>query len=189
MKHCSVCGQDKPYDQFYKSGKYLTYDCKQCRSQSRKAATAARNAHVVPMSQRTNLTCRDCSVSKPKSEFYRRNVPSGNEVYVSRCKDCSSAYHRNKRSGMSKDEKTSDYVRLRYGLSLESYFELLSQGCYLCGSDQKLRIDHDHSCCPSYRNCCGKCIRGVLCDRHNMAEGNFTDEELIKLVKYRGLSI
>jgi hypothetical protein len=36
-------------------------------------------------------------------------------------------------------------------------------------------IDHDHTCCPGKRSC-GKCIRGLLCQKCNKGLGCFTDD-------------
>jgi hypothetical protein len=70
---------------------------------------------------------------------------------------------------------------MRFGITAEQYAELLESqggGCALCGATPKpgkdLAIDHDHNCCPG-RKSCGKCIRGVLCDKHNLALGFFSD--------------
>ncbi|WP_165821714.1 endonuclease domain-containing protein [Mycobacterium colombiense] len=52
---------------------------------------------------------------------------------------------------------------------------MLSRGCYVCGAPRDrngraLRIDHDHTCCPG-RFGCGECVRGVLCNLHNIQAG------------------
>lgn len=73
----------------------------------------------------------------------------------------------------------------KFKLTREEYDELVRDGCSVCGSDFRLAVDHDHTCCASIESC-GKCIRGVLCMRHNVALGQVGDsvEELYLLIKY-----
>jgi predicted nucleic acid-binding Zn ribbon protein len=72
----------------------------------------------------------------------------------------------------NKSRATSDRKARRYGLSSEAIASMLDAGCYApeCKSKKRLSIDHDHGCCPG-RNSCGKCVRGVLCQKHNLALG------------------
>lgn len=74
-----------------------------------------------------------------------------------------------------------------YGLSIDQYNEMMSQGCAICGTMENLQIDHDHRCCPrTNRKTCGKCVRGVLCGSHNKAEGHFKNiDEITALLAYR----
>lgn len=59
---------------------------------------------------------------------------------------------------------------------------MLIQGgtCGICGQvpdpdRDRLHIDHDHSCCPGETSC-GKCIRGLLCDKCNRGIGQLNDD-------------
>lgn len=79
-------------------------------------------------------------------------------------------------------------IRHHYNIDESEYFRLLElQGghCAMCPATSTdvhrpyLSVDHDHSCCPGDRSC-GKCIRGLVCGRHNHMLGNVKDspEEL-----------
>lgn len=75
----------------------------------------------------------------------------------------------------------------RFGISLEQLNELLEDAaCAICGTSEPggnggWHIDHDHQCCPTGKGCCGKCIRGVLCHKHNVGLGHFDDDpELLR---------
>jgi hypothetical protein len=60
-----------------------------------------------------------------------------------------------------------------YTLTVDEVKVLLEGGCDVCGSKDKLHIDHDHKCCPTGASprSCGKCVRGVLCHSCNTALG------------------
>ncbi len=51
----------------------------------------------------------------------------------------------------------------------------MAEICGLCGTGQRLDIDHDHLCCPGQRSC-GKCVRGFLCRPCNVGLGMFGDD-------------
>lgn len=81
-------------------------------------------------------------------------------------------------------------LRVRLGITLEHYSDLLrAQGsrCAVDGCDERedLAVDHDHRCCPQ-RRACPKCIRGLVCARHNHALGKVRDSiaDLEALAKY-----
>lgn len=70
----------------------------------------------------------------------------------------------------------------RFGLTQDRFDRLLEAQGNACGmcrlpfvKGQRICIDHDHACCPvvpgSKPRCCGKCVRGLLCFRCNVALG------------------
>lgn len=79
--------------------------------------------------------------------------------------------------------------RLKYhlGISVDQYDALfIAQNglCAICKQPesaqqnripQHLAVDHDHSCCPDKKSC-GRCIRGLLCSRCNLALGHLYED-------------
>lgn len=72
------------------------------------------------------------------------------------------------------------HLKRRYGITPEMYAAMLSAQdgqCALCeattserrrkGTSVRLVVDHDHKCCPGGMRTCGRCVRGLLCDRCN----------------------
>lgn len=93
--------------------------------------------------------------------------------------------------------KHDDRLR-KYGLTKDQFEALLQRqggtcaipGCTETGVETRagkrmLHVDHDHACCPAGRSC-GKCIRGLLCFRHNTGLGKFGDsvEGLLNALEY-----
>ncbi|MEV4846129.1 endonuclease domain-containing protein [Micromonospora matsumotoense] len=71
--------------------------------------------------------------------------------------------------------------------------QLLHQpGCEICGINlierirntatgrltSRLVVDHDHDCCPGEYSC-GRCVRGLLCNRCNTAAGMLCDQSQV----------
>lgn len=88
-----------------------------------------------------------------------------------------------------------DTVRC-YGLNAITFDQLLESQNGLCAVCQeesiKWHVDHDHSCCPRGKGCCGKCIRGILCPPCNLAEGLLRSDptiisNLLEYVKNGGI--
>jgi len=65
------------------------------------------------------------------------------------------------------------------------YRAMVEAGCRICGSSDNPHVDHDHTCCPGDKTC-GKCVRGILCAKHNVGLGAFNDSvaELKKAIAY-----
>lgn len=62
-----------------------------------------------------------------------------------------------------------------YGLSVVQYIQLIASGCAICGSVNRISVDHDHACCPDKGRTCGGCTRGALCFSCNVGLGKFLD--------------
>jgi hypothetical protein len=54
----------------------------------------------------------------------------------------------------------------RYGISQDEYERILSFGCAICGSTERMNLDHDHLT---------GAIRGALCNNCNRGIGMFND--------------
>jgi Recombination endonuclease VII len=80
----------------------------------------------------------------------------------------------------------------KYNLTAEQYEAMLvaqNGVCAICqepetasenGKVRRLAIDHDRRCCPGDGSC-GKCVRMLLCGRHNMMLGHAGDSIRILL--------
>lgn len=109
--------------------------------------------------------------SRCKNIFVKEEVDKW--THKSRCVDCQSWV------------KRDTYLKKTYGIDTNKYEQMLEKSdgcCYICGKTQKenggrrLSVDHDHSCCNKDRECCGKCVRGLLCDTCNRAVGLLQDD-------------
>jgi len=166
MSKCYKCKLEKHPDDFGNdkskpSGK--TSICKPCHSEK---ARLYRDKYKAAPRLVASKVCPSCNLELSSSEFHKGSATStGLATY---CKKCISPMQ----------------VASRYKLSVKAYSEMISSGCDSCGSFEKLCIDHDHSCCSQVYTC-GKCIRGVLCNECNSAEGFLkTSDKAAKLLQY-----
>ena len=60
-------------------------------------------------------------------------------------------------------------------LSAQEIHNMKKSGCHVCGSFDRLTLDHDHNCCPQGRSC-HNCVRGILCHKCNTAAGLLNDD-------------
>lgn len=71
-------------------------------------------------------------------------------------------------------------VKRRYGLSKET-FERLNKECSICGSKDKLVIDHDHATDKVRNRLCPDCNKGLGCFKDNSL---FLSNAIFYLEKY-----
>lgn len=119
----------------------------------------------------------------------REKIAAGNRAYYLQNKEkCNSSNRKWKKANPDKWAIYQRRCKLRknYGLSQSDYDKLLaSQGghCRFCEATEKLCVDHDHNCCSGEKSC-GKCVRFLLCTRHNVALGKLENEKNVQLVDW-----
>ena len=99
-------------------------------------------------------------------------APGLTETVRRYCKDCQPAYKQD--------------MRLRYynipRQKFDQMWDAQDRKCAVCHEDtDRPCVDHDHSCCPG-KLTCGKCVRGLVCIRCNVAIGYLENEELVTRV-------
>lgn len=132
-------------------------------------------------------TCKDCLEAKELSQFTKTSGLRCHDCYKAVCRERYASnperqakvrergrqfYADNKEAVKARIKKND--IATRYGLTAEAYADLIANGCVICGSHENLHVDHDHNCCPGTTTC-GNCVRGALCQPHNMALGLFKD--------------
>ena len=128
------------------------------------------NQHVTAPSK----VCTVCHTDKLLNDFYN-NSKGG---LKSACKVCDlerkrARYHRDKKK--SKEQS----IKYTYGLQPDEYNLLLkaTPHCPICGSEEPLVVDHDHSTSK---------VRGLICNHCNLVLGHAKDniETLKNAIKY-----
>jgi len=111
--------------------------------------------------------CTVCGITKPLACFYKQ--AGCKDGHRPECKECKNL--------RGKDQQRRRYYQRKYGLSESIVADMVSKGCYVCGSHDHLHIDHNHDT--------GK-VRGCLCVRCNHALGLMRDNPLLirKLADY-----
>lgn len=110
--------------------------------------------------------CRSCVEFKtPDSFTTRSSEPDGLHRYCRPCQKYKLLWTQYRLSREDVDQRLEDQ---RYR-------------CPICGrgisfsGDNLFHVDHDHSCCSSYKSC-GACVRDLLCNLCNYALGNMHDD-------------
>jgi len=134
--------------------------------------------------------CAQCRLNGPVDRLYDQ----GRAKATTTCPWCAKVHSSTRRWGVC-DEcyvllPEFVWVNLRRHHAALEFVNRLRQSptCEICGLvisakriDRKgrlrsaLALDHDHACCPGAVSC-GKCLRGVLCNRCNVAIGYLKDD-------------
>ena len=170
---------------FYKStnGKDadgLDYYCKECRKMS--TLRSHRGGKRKPLCTLEGCEKPNYAIGMCKMH-YGRNLRTGSPILKN--------YGRDEYNGMTYERMRELHLKRKYKITPEQYEEMAKGGCEICGRldlpHKKLHVDHDHNCCPvpkypnksnMYFNTCGKCVRGVLCDRCNGTVGLYEKGKL-----------
>jgi len=107
------------------------------------------------------LTCTRCKVEKPATpEAFPLHNGKKNGL-DSWCRACRATYRSENCRGRHRDVISNEDL-----ISLKT----TTTQCVICGSEEKLVVDHDHAT--------GK-IRGLLCNHCNRGLGHFRDDPLL----------
>jgi len=150
LRWCSGHLQFEPVGNFWKTGGY----CKE----------SARDRHKEYWQ----------TVTAERKEFYSRHQKEPESYEKGR------AYRKRYWAALSPEDRAQRafenrlWTRFRVRLA---WFEakLAEQGncCATCDKpmgERRFAVDHDHTCCPG-RKSCGKCVRGLVCDKCNLYLG------------------
>jgi len=126
--------------------------------------------------------CTTCDEFKPLAA-YRQRV--GKHLgTIAECLECERAAARDRKGSYYEQNKEKIlqtnriYVlRTKYGLTKEEFDKLAQNGCMICGSMEKLSVDHHHGT---------GVIRGILCHKCNVAIGLLDEdiERISKVIEY-----
>lgn len=162
--------------------------CRDCDCERRRNAALPR-LKTKPIingrghSRSTVKTCTKCMKVLPMEQFSLAGVRDGVVRRAARCKACQAPrYAASYRA--DPEGKWRRTIAAKYNITPERYEEIGErQGwmCAVCATpavelNQRLHIDHDHSCCPGETDVCGRCVRGLLCGACNRALGMFQED-------------
>ena len=133
------------------------------------------------------MEIRTCTKCKETKELNDKNFcPSKRCVggLTRWCRACANAYRldwaKTDRDGNMEESRAYEFARemKKYGTTVERYRDKLIEQlgvCALCfhlnhtgRGLNRLTVDHDHECCDLRTKSCGKCLRGLLCEKCNL---------------------
>jgi hypothetical protein len=119
-----------------------------------------KNKKILEQGFSENKVCTKCNIEKPRTfEFFSKHFKTLDQ-FDSWCKPCRSTYRNELRRGLYRDM-----------ISDNELVDLLkTKSCTICGSKEKLVVDHCHK---------GNFVRGMLCNHCNRGLGHFRDDPML----------
>lgn len=190
-KVCTKCQVHKPAQDFNRksdSKTGLSSECKDCKKSYRKICEFSTCSRVVKKKklcerhlEQVELGCELSTVDSGQ-----RKIPTiiRNKYGQKKCPYCERWLNI---ESFTKQNHAPDKLAYkcklcrnleRHNLSYKRFMKIISRqdwSCAVCKTKlyeniNELCIDHNHLCCDKAESC-GKCIRGILCRKCNMAEG------------------
>lgn len=126
--------------------------------------------------------CRDCNALLANAWHRER---SQDDEYRERKNKRQREWRAANRGEKPRRANRAYHLKQFYGITMAE-FEAMHAAqhgcCAICKtrfkSDRDSQVDHDHACCPG-KYTCGKCLRGLLCGKCNVALGGFRDDPAI----------
>lgn len=183
MKTCTVCGEQKPLDEFVVNRKAKDGLASRCRPCHRKVTKASAEGTLIP-STRYDVVwpreCPRCKIMKDEEDYpLDPKRKSGRHSYCKPCKSESMReYHQLRKKDGRRDRDNLRASARRAGLDADfiiQYDERIGSRCEICGglpngSYRRLAIDHNHVTNE---------FRGLLCGTCNLALGLLRDSPQI----------
>lgn len=189
LRTCRTCGleaktrkelllfvKDSSRPEFY----FTKALCKKCNNEKAKVYRegGVYGPHYV-------ARCRGCGIIPVSHQEHQKLFVKDKSVKggwsKSLCKGCNSRKAKQHAKNFPElfKMRTERYRIRKHGIEPDAYFEMFQKqlgACKVCKQvSNKLYIDHDHSCCDEV-NSCGKCVRGLLCNRCNLLLGLAKDQ-------------
>jgi hypothetical protein len=108
-----------------------------------------------------NKCCTRCKVEKPLNNEYFPPHNKTKSGFDSWCRDCRREYRNANSRGIYRDMISDEGLRM---------IKEETEECVICGSKEKLVVDHDHKTNE---------IRGMLCNHCNRGLGHFRDDPML----------
>ena len=185
MKKCTKCKEDKDKSNFMKraaSKDGLQPICNDCsrkhKAKPTKICISCMKKKILDSFPEDSKECHLCIKNGPPHKITEKYEDSRGM-----CNQCGPVKIRAGRCwNRSRHHENNSRNKYMYGLEHGTYDILIESQeglCAICKRhqsdlDKNLCIDHDHSCCSGEKSC-GKCIRGLICQKCNLGLGNFND--------------